>query len=219
MRATWPALDAALQAAAGAGREAPAGFAVQAAKRGTLDLALDHLLAAGAAAGRRDRAAGRRRALRQPGGRHRQVHAVPELRRRLPGGALADNPEKPQLRSSRRTACSAACAPPPARAGHHAAAAAVAGRRRRRARRRACCNEAEPYRCMRCGKPFGTLQAIEAMIGQAGRPPGLPGRGRRAAEDVRRLPRHRHPHQPERSAHHRPLSPTAPDHERHPPRP
>ena len=24
-------------------------------------------------------------------------------------------------------------------------------------------NEAEPYRCIRCGKPFGTLKAIEAM--------------------------------------------------------
>jgi ferredoxin len=24
--------------------------------------------------------------------------------------------------------------------------------------------EAEPYRCVKCGKPFGTLQAIEAMI-------------------------------------------------------
>ena len=24
--------------------------------------------------------------------------------------------------------------------------------------------EAEPYRCIRCGKPFGTLRAIEAMM-------------------------------------------------------
>jgi len=27
-------------------------------------------------------------------------------------------------------------------------------------------HEVEPYRCMRCGKPFGTLRAIEAMIGK-----------------------------------------------------
>ena len=25
-------------------------------------------------------------------------------------------------------------------------------------------NEAEPYRCVRCGKPFGTLRAIEIML-------------------------------------------------------
>jgi ferredoxin len=29
-------------------------------------------------------------------------------------------------------------------------------------------NEAEPYQCVRCGKPFGTLQAIEAVIGKLG---------------------------------------------------
>ena len=27
-------------------------------------------------------------------------------------------------------------------------------------------NEVEPYRCVRCGKPFGTLRAIETMIGR-----------------------------------------------------
>ena len=25
-------------------------------------------------------------------------------------------------------------------------------------------NEAEPFRCVRCAKPFGTLRAIEAMV-------------------------------------------------------
>jgi hypothetical protein len=27
-------------------------------------------------------------------------------------------------------------------------------------------NEAAPYGCVRCGKPFGTLKAIEAMLGK-----------------------------------------------------
>jgi hypothetical protein len=27
-------------------------------------------------------------------------------------------------------------------------------------------NEAQPYGCIRCGKPFGTLKGIEAMIGK-----------------------------------------------------
>ena len=43
-------------------------------------------------------------------------------------------------------------------------------------------NEAEPYRCMRCGKPFGTLQAIEAMLGKlAGHSMFQGARGRAAA--------------------------------------
>jgi hypothetical protein len=29
-------------------------------------------------------------------------------------------------------------------------------------------HEAEPFHCIRCGKPFGTLKAIEAMIGKVG---------------------------------------------------
>ncbi len=27
-------------------------------------------------------------------------------------------------------------------------------------------HETQPYGCIRCGKPFGTLQAIEAMLGR-----------------------------------------------------
>jgi ferredoxin len=27
-------------------------------------------------------------------------------------------------------------------------------------------NEAQPYSCIKCGKPFGTLKAIESMIGK-----------------------------------------------------
>ena len=27
-------------------------------------------------------------------------------------------------------------------------------------------NESQPYACVRCGKPFGTLKAIEAMVGK-----------------------------------------------------
>ncbi|MEK9803991.1 MAG: 4Fe-4S dicluster domain-containing protein, partial [Curvibacter sp.] len=27
-------------------------------------------------------------------------------------------------------------------------------------------NEMQPYACIRCGKPFGTLKAIEAMLGK-----------------------------------------------------
>ena len=27
-------------------------------------------------------------------------------------------------------------------------------------------NEAQPYACIKCGKPFGTMKAIESMIGK-----------------------------------------------------
>ena len=53
-------------------------------------------------------------------------------------------------------------------------------------------NEAEPFRCIRCAKPFGTLRAIEAMLGKLAGHSMFQGARRRAAEDVRRLPRHRH---------------------------
>ena len=29
-------------------------------------------------------------------------------------------------------------------------------------------NEVDPFSCMRCGKPFGTLKAIEAMVAKLG---------------------------------------------------
>ena len=29
-------------------------------------------------------------------------------------------------------------------------------------------NQTQPYACVRCGKPFGTLKAIEAMLGRLG---------------------------------------------------
>jgi hypothetical protein len=35
--------------------------------------------------------------------------------------------------------------------------------------------EAQPYHCIRCSKPFGTLQAIEAMIGRIGAHPAFQG--------------------------------------------
>jgi ferredoxin len=50
------------------------------------------------------------------------------------------------------------------RAGHHAAAAAAAGDDGKARKQPRVLNEVEPYRCVRCGKPFGTQKAIEAMV-------------------------------------------------------
>ena len=41
-------------------------------------------------------------------------------------------------------------------------------------------NEAEPFRCIECGKPFGTLRGIEAMVAKIGQHPAFAGdQGRR----------------------------------------
>ena len=117
-----------------------------------------------------------------------------------PEAALADNPDKPQLRFIEKNCvqcglCEKTC-PEGAITLAPRLWLADGGKARKAAR---VLHEAEPFCCVRCGKPFGTLKAIEAMIGQDRRSRGIPGRRRRAAEDVRRLPRDRHPHQPERS--------------------
>ena len=163
----------------------------------TLELALDHLLAQAPAAARGDRAAGRRRALRQPGGRHRQVHAVPELRRRLPCGALADNPEQPQLRFIEKNCvqcglCASTC--PEGAITLQPRLWLADGGKARKSRARAARDGALRLRALRQALRHAACHRGDGR--QAGRPCGLPGRGGRTAEDVRRLPRHRHPQPP-----------------------
>ena len=182
---------------------------VQADKRGTLDLAIEHLL--------------RRRAPRAP-----EAIALPAAGSPFgslivdtdrctmclscvsacPEAALADNADKPQLRFIEKNCvqcglCASTC-PEDAITLEPRLWLADAGKARKQAR---VLNEVEPYRCIRCAKPFGTLKAIEADGRQARRAPDVPGRARRAAAHVRRLPRDRHPHQPRRSQDHRCLTP------------
>lgn len=158
-------LDAALRAAPAQGVTPPAGFAVQAAKRDTLDLALAHLLAhapvkaetiplpaAGAPFG----------SLRVDTDKCTLclacVGACPER-------ALADNPERPQLRFIERHCvqcglCATTC-PEQAITLEPRLWLADEGKARKAAR---VLHEVEPFRCIRCSKPFGTLRAIETMI-------------------------------------------------------
>jgi ferredoxin len=77
-----------------------------------------------------------------------------------PEGALADNPERRSCASSRRTACSAACAPPPAprRRSRLQPRLWLADGGKARKAPRVLARDAEPYACVRCGKPFGTLR-------------------------------------------------------------
>jgi ferredoxin len=94
-----------------------------------------------------------------------------------PQGALVDNPDKPQLRFIEHNCvqcglCAGTC-PEQAITLQPRLWLADAGRARRTARVLA---ETEPFRCIRCGKPFGTLQAIRAMIGKLGAHPAFQGR-------------------------------------------
>jgi ferredoxin len=81
-----------------------------------------------------------------------------------PSSALQDNPQLPQLRFIEKN-----CVPCGLCAGtcpENAIALQprlLLGSARKEAR---VLNETKPYACVRCGKPFGTLKAIEAMLGR-----------------------------------------------------
>jgi hypothetical protein len=66
-------------------------------------------------------------------------------------------------------------------------------------------HEAEPFRCVRCGKPFGTLRAIEAMIAKLGGHPAFQGAAAERLKmcgDCRVIDIHTNPNEVK---HHRPV--------------
>ena len=84
-----------------------------------------------------------------------------------PEAALADNPDKPQLRFTEKNCvqcglCAGTC-PEQAITLQPRLWLADGGKARKQMR---VLNEAEPYRCIRCNAPFGTLRAIETMVGR-----------------------------------------------------
>ncbi len=159
------ALDAALRAPAAQTVARAGTFAAQADKRATLDLAIDHLLAqaptpadelplpaAGAPFG----------TLIVDGAKCTLclscVSACPEA-------ALADNPDAPQLKFIEKNCvqcglCATTC-PEDAITLQPRLWLADGGKARKQPRVLA---EAEPWSCIRCSKPFGTLRAIENML-------------------------------------------------------
>ena len=81
-----------------------------------------------------------------------------------PESALADNPDQPQLRFVEKNCvqcglCATTC---PEDAITLAPRLWLADRGKARKTMRVL-HQMEPFRCVRCGKPFGTLRAIEAM--------------------------------------------------------
>jgi ferredoxin len=161
------ALDAALRAPAAQTVKRAGTFAAQADKRATLDLAIDHLLAqapqpaeevplpaAGAPFGTLVVDSAKCTLCLSC------VSACPEA-------ALADNPDKPQLKFIEKNCvqcglCASTC-PEDAITLQPRLWLADSGKARKAPRVLA---EMEPYRCVRCSKPFGTLLAIENMLGK-----------------------------------------------------
>ena len=88
-----------------------------------------------------------------------------------PEAALADNADRPQLRFIEKNCvqcglCASTCPEDAITAASRACCSPTAARRERR---RGCCNEAEPFCCVRCGKPFGTPAGDRADGRQARR--------------------------------------------------
>lgn len=164
-------LDQALQRPAAATVGQAATFAVQADKRTTLDLAIEHLML--------------------------QAPSVPDeialpafaattasvfgtivvdtaactlclaCVGACPEAALADNADRPRLSFIEKNCvqcglCASTC-PEDAITLQPRLLLADAGKARRQPR---VLNEAAPFCCVRCAKPFGTLRAVEAMIGK-----------------------------------------------------
>jgi ferredoxin len=164
-------LDAGLQALSQTRQTVPgaaARFAVAQEKRSTLELALDHLIVHAPLP-----AAQRPEAIALPAsGSPLGTIQVDKDRCTLclscvsacPASALQDNPQLPQLRFIEQNCvqcglCATTCPEN-----------AIALQPRlllspERAQLRVL-NEAQPWACVRCSKPFGTVKAIEAMLGK-----------------------------------------------------
>jgi ferredoxin len=158
-------LDNALQSPPSQAVSKVATLSPQADKRATLDLAIDHLLthAPRAAESIALPAAG------SPWG----TLAIDKDKCTMclscvgacPEAALADNPEAPQLRFIEKNCvqcglCVTTC-PEDALSLEPRLWLADGGKARKQPR---VLNEAQPYACIKCGKPFGTQKGIEQMI-------------------------------------------------------
>jgi ferredoxin len=153
--------------------ERPAQFSLAPEKRATLELALDHLV---------EYAPVRPAVVPMPA--HGSPFGSVQVDKdrctlclscvsACPASALQDNAALPQLRFIEKNCvqcglCASTC---PEQAITLEPRLLLA-RERREAR---VLNEAQPYACVRCGKPFGTLKAIEAMLARLGGHPMFQG--------------------------------------------
>ena len=163
-----PDLDAGLQALAGSraqGVRVAARHALSPDKRTNLEFAIDHLMAQAPAA------APESIGLPAAGSPLGSV-AVDADRCTLclscvgacPAGALQDNPQQPQLRFIEKNCVQCGLCVKTCPEDAMALVPRLLTTPARQAAR--VLHEMPPYACVRCGKPFGTLRAIEAMIGK-----------------------------------------------------
>lgn len=157
-------LDAAARVAPAQSVKTPASFGVQADKRATLELAIEHLMQQAPASDLPEAiglpAAG------SPLGTvvvNRDACTLClSCVSACPANALQDNPNQPQLRFVEKNClqcglCVKTC--PEDALQLHSRLLLTAERRQPRV-----VNEQPPYACIRCGKPFGTLKGVEAML-------------------------------------------------------
>jgi ferredoxin len=167
-------LDRALQASAAQAPAKHASFAVQSEKRATLELALDHLMSHAPKQGVD--------AIALPAsGSPLGALAINKDACTLclscinacPAGALADNTQTPQLRFIEKNCvqCGLCVRTCPEKALALVPQLNLTPQRKEPV----VINEMQPYACVRCGKPFGTLKAIEAMLGKLGGHPMFQG--------------------------------------------
>ena len=158
------ALGAALDDAPAQTVKRRATFAIQAEKRATVELAIDHLLQDSAA----QRAA--MEAIALPGASLLGAINVNKDTCTLclscvsacPASALQDNTERPQLRFIEKNCVQCGlCASTCPEDAITLQPRLLLGEQRKQLR---VLNEAQPYHCIRCSKPFGTLKGIEVML-------------------------------------------------------
>ncbi|MEY4753991.1 MAG: hypothetical protein RJA44_1666 [Pseudomonadota bacterium] len=181
----------------------PTTTAVQPDKRVTLDMAIEHLLAHSPARAAAEAPAGLALPAGSPWG---SVQLDPERCTlcmscvgACPSRALADNAERPQLRFTERQCvqcglCVSTC-PEQALTLQPRLWLQDGGRARRQPR---VLHESEPWRCVRCSKPFGTLKAIENMVAKLAGHPAFQGAAAERLKmcgDCRVIDLHSNPHE------------------------
>ena len=158
-------LDAQLQAAPAQGVAQVAGFAVQADKRATLELALDHLMTQAPQPDLPTDAIALPATGSPLGALVINKNACTlclSCVNACPASALQDNAERPQLSFIEKNCvqCGLCVTTCPENALALLPRLSLAPQRREAV----VLNEMQPYACIRCSRPFGTLKAIEAML-------------------------------------------------------
>lgn len=170
------AFDAQLQTIARAkasGPAVPARFAVAQEKRSTLDMALDHLITQAQALVQSQTQPALPEAIALPAAgspfgslivNKDSCTLCLSCVSACPASALQDNPDRPQLKFIEKNCVQCGlCATTCPENAITLQPRLLLTPERKEAR---VLNEAQPFACIRCAKPFGTLKAIESMLGK-----------------------------------------------------